>query len=203
MTTRYQDNAQTTAEPFMVESRIPVGPSRVETHVIVPFLIAVIVMALIALDVLLWEWRPAAGLIGAAGLLAFFWRVILGDRLNWKLETMTGRDLDRDGQIGKPAPFSVLNPADARRTADGYAAASDTRSRQAELLAFVARCATVGESEQAQGIGPGQRELYCDQRDTLIGLGIAAWKVPGNVRLGWRLRVTPAQAQTIIERHIR
>lgn len=191
------------SEPFMVESRVPVGESRVTTHVVVPFFQAIITMALIAGCVLLWQWHAIAGVVGAVGLIVWGWRVLLGDRLLWKLETITGRELDGTPGLGKPQPFGMINPEAARRTADGFAAASDTRSRQAELLAFVARCATLGESEQAQGISAGQRELYCDQRDTLINLGLAAWKVPGNARLGWKLRVTPEQAQTIIAQHIR
>ena len=104
-----QPQAPTQAEPpFMVESRVPVGPSRVETHVFVPFLLAVISMILVAANILLWQWNPLAGAVGAVGLLVWVWRVLLGDRLLWKLETITGRDLDGDG-IGGPARSSVCH----------------------------------------------------------------------------------------------
>ena len=74
-----QPQAPTQAEPpFMVESRVPVGPSRVETHVFVPFLLAVISMILVAANILLWQWNPLAGAVGAVGLLVWVWRVLLG-----------------------------------------------------------------------------------------------------------------------------
>ena len=59
-------------------------------------------MVLVAANILLWQWHPLAGAVGAVGLLVWVWRVLLGDRLLWKLETITGRDLDGDGTEGRP-----------------------------------------------------------------------------------------------------
>jgi hypothetical protein len=189
-------------EPFMIESRVPVGPSRVETHVFVPFLQAIITMALIALDVLLWQWRPIAGAVGAVGLLMWGWRLLLGDRLLWKLETLTGHELTGDNVIGKPGPVGLLNPGAARRDVTTQAALVSDVPRMNE---FVARCFYEGPSEQAQRIRPNtaDRTNYVECRDALLGLGLARWRNETNHSAGWEMILDIEKTLDVVAQHVR
>lgn len=201
----YPRTAPTTApaEPFMVESRVPVGESRVTTHVVVPFFQALITMALIVADVLLWQWHPIAGTVGAVGLIVWGWRVLLGDRLLWKLETITGRDLDGDGDTGAPHPFVIQNKAAARSQINAAAEQTWRESRAAELVRFAAACATSGTSEAAQGISSkAQREKYVERRQALFDLGLAAWKNPAVPNSAWMLTLPPEQTAQFIQNYV-
>ena len=201
-----QPQAPTQAEPpFMVESRVPVGPSRVETHVFVPFLLAVISMILVAANILLWQWNPLAGAVGAVGLLVWVWRVLLGDRLLWKLETITGRDLDGDGTEGRPEhPFVITNKNKAQAEARRSSEQTWRESRAAELIQFAAACATTGTSEEAQGVSSKtQRNKYVERRQALFDLGLAAWKNPGVPNSAWVLTLPPEQTAQFIQNYVK
>jgi len=201
---RYTAPTAPAAEPFMVESRVPVGESRLTTHVIVPAAIALITMVLVAVDVMLWQWEPLAGLVGAVGLLVWGWRIVLGDRLLWKLETVTGRDLDGDGTEGQPHPFVLTNRDEARSKANALAAQVWRESRAAELIRFAAACATSGTSEAAQGVGSkAQRAAYIERRDALFDLGLATWKNPAVPNSAWVLKLSPEQTAEFIENYVK
>ena len=200
---RYQDTQNTqTAEPFMVESHVPVGASRMETHVFVPAAQALITMILIAADVLLWQWHPIAGAVGAAGLLMWGWRILLGDRLLWKLETITGRELDGQPGLGKPGPLALLNPEQARRT---VATQETQTSDLPRMRLFVTRCFLEGPSETDQHIHPNtaERTNYVELRDGLMGLGLARWRNPANPKAGWDLVLDREQTLAMVEKHVR
>jgi hypothetical protein len=192
-----------TAEPWITETRVPVGESRVTTHVIVPAMQALIAMILLSADVLLWGWKPVAGIIGAVGIGIWVWRVLLGDSLLWRLETITGRDLDGDGTEGQPEhPFVLSNKADAQRKARESAEQAWRQSRAEELARFAAVCATQGTSEKKQGItSESQREKYILRRDALLELGLAAWNDAARPSLGWSLVATPEVTAEIIMNH--
>jgi len=202
---RYTAPPAPAAEPFMVESRVPVGESRLTTHVIVPAAIALITMILVAVDVMLWQWEPLAGVVGAVGLLVWAWRIVLGDRLLWKSETVSGRDLDGDGVIGRPEhPFVLTNRDESRRKADALAAQVWRESRAAELIRFAAACAASGTSEAAQGVGSkAQRAAYIERRDALFDLGLATWKNPAVPNSAWVLKLSPEQTAEFIENYVK
>ena len=191
------------AEPFMVETRVPVGESRLTTHVIVPFLQALVTMLLIAGDVLLWQWRPVAGVVGVIGLLVWVWRVLLGDRLLWKLETITGRELDGTPGLGQPsgAP-TLLNPQEARRN---IATQETQTSDVPRVKEFVTRCFMEGTSEGAQHIRPNtvDRENYVECRDALLSLGLAKWRNEANHSAGWDMVLDIEKTLAMVEKHIR
>jgi hypothetical protein len=197
--------AQAPTEPWMVETRVPVGESRLTTHVFVPFLQAAITMLLIAGCVLVFAWRPVAGVVGGIGLLVWGWRILKADGLLTRLETITGRDINGDGSIGKPEhPFVLTNPEEARSRADGLAAQVWRESRAAELVRFAAACATEGTSERKQGItSETQRKKYLEKRQALFELGLAAWDNPAVPNSAWVLRLPPEETAKLIESYVK
>lgn len=152
-----------------------------------------------------WSWRVPVVVLALALTLGWLWRLRLMDGLLWEIETITGRDVNRDGQVGKPtfAPV-IVNAHDARQEAARAQRANANQSELDELLRFVARCANVGCSEAAQGIGtsPSARAEFARKRDTLIALGVARWKDANRRRCGWELCVSPAQTVAILRQHI-
>ena len=197
-----QTQAPAQAEPFMVESRIPVGESHLTTHVIVPFLQSLIAMALIAGDVLLWQWNPISGAVGAVGLAIFAWRILKADGLLTRLETITGRELDGIPGIGKPGPPTLLNPGESRRDVSQQETRTSDVPRMKE---FVARCFYEGTSEGAQHIKPNttDRENYVECRDALLALGLARWRNETNHSAGWDVVLDIEKTLAKIEKHVR
>jgi hypothetical protein len=176
-----------------------------ETHVLVPGAQALFTMLLVGGDVLLWQWQPIAGAVGAVGLLMWGWRILLNDRLLWKLETITGRELDGTPGIGKPEhPFVLTNKDEARGKANVLAEHVWQESRAADLVRFAAACATQGTSEAAQGVGSkSQREAYLECRQALFDLGLAAWKNPAVPNSAWVLRLPPEQTAQFIQNYVK
>lgn len=188
----------------MVESRIPIGESRVTTHFVVPALQALFTMILIAVDVMLWQWRPIAGGVGLIGIIVWGWRVLLGDRLLWKLETVTGRDFDGDGVEGDPHPFVIQNKNKAQSEVRAASEQVWRESRAAELIQFAAACATYGTSEEDQKVkSKSQRDKYLDRRQALFDLGLAAWKNPAVSNSAWVLTLPPEQTAQVIQNYVK
>jgi hypothetical protein len=181
---------------------VPIGQSLFSG--VVGGLVAAVVAWRIGGDVLTWLT------VGFVGALAVCWLASLGlaRALVWQIERITGSDLDRDGRQGRPEPAThvmIENAERARAEAGKIERVNGQRARTAELLSFVTRCATVGCSEGKQGIkpSPSERAKYAALRDTLIQLGIGAWRDPERPKLGWELVLTPEQAAPIIARHVR
>jgi hypothetical protein len=195
----------------MVESRVPAGPSRFETHVAVPVALAGTVALAVTFGLVLaaWRFRWPWDVTWTGGLLAFIamlaWRLRWVDRLAWRLETITGRELDGKPGIGKPDhPFVLVNKDEARSKADALAAEVWRESRAAELVRFAAACATEGTSEAAQGVSSkSQREAYLAKRQALFDLGLAAWKNPAVPNSAWVLRLPPEQTAQFIENYVK
>jgi hypothetical protein len=154
-----------------------------------------------------WSWKAPVILTAAALAVGWLWRLRVVDRLLWQVETWSDHDLNGDGQTGQPVrqrSFTVANPAQARAALHQEQAAEAAHADQAALIAFVDRCFMAGCAERAHGVaatGPS-RERYLRQRDTLLALGIAAWKRADNPRLGWRLAVSRHRAVQTIKRHV-
>ena len=192
------------AEPWMKETRVPVAESRLTTHVFVPFLTALITMAMVAGCVMLWQWKPVAGVIGAVGLLAYAWRVLKADGALTRLETITGLELD-----GKPGIGPAEQDVTLRNMHDYHPPArtvqditTDGTPTKHALMSFVMSCYVMGKtSERAHGIRPWQRSRYKDFRSALLRLGLAEWIDDANHNAGWRLVVEQDVAlRTIDER---
>jgi hypothetical protein len=199
------------AESWMHESRSPAMPSRFETHVLVPVVLAGVVALAMTLGLVIGAWRFGwpwdvtwiGGLVAFIAMLA--WRLLWVDHLSWRLETITGRELDGVPGIGKPEhPFVLQNQGEARNQADKLAAHVWRESRAAELVRFAAACAVDGTSEAAQGISSkSQRDKYVERRDALFDLGLAAWKNPAVPNSAWVLRLPPEQTAEIIESYVK
>ncbi len=186
-------------------------PSK-EADIVVPFGQAAITALMVAVAVALlswaagWSWKVTVVMSALSLVASWFWRLRLVDSLLWTAETITQRDVTGDGAIGRPVTsFTVANPAQARQ-----AVAQETRQHtedadKAGLLAFLDKCYLAGCGEHAHGVkasGPA-RAKYVARRDTLLALGIAEWKSPGNPRAGWRLAVpSRPRARQLLEKHV-
>ena len=220
---RYRSQPPITAavkpEPFMVETRAPQRESKIESEILVPLFAAVIsalvvmLVAVIGAVVLDWPLKsvPVAG--GATLLLMWAWRgVVRSEALLWTRETITQRDINRDGAVGKPHDVTLLDmrnwsPPPRAPIPEGASLYAETDTKRA-LIAFVMSCYTfrtpthAGTSERAHGIRPWQRSRYKDFRDALIRLGIADWQDKDNRRLGWELVVEQDVALGLIAEHV-
>lgn len=196
---------------FVVEHRQPTRQPSLESDVFVPALqtlftalAAAIVAGLLALA---FRWPIQVVLIATALVLAlgWVWRLRLADSLLWRVESMTGKDIDKDGAIGAPRPVTLLNPSLARGEVKQLAQDAASTSKRADLLAFVGKCYQFGTSESAHGLKGGggpDRERYREHRDVLLRLGVAAWKSPGRPSAGWRLVVSQEEAARIVAEHV-
>lgn len=182
-----------------------------ESDVRVPFAQAVLtagafgVMAGLLAWAFTWSWRVPVVVLALAVAIAWLWRLRLLDALLWEVETITQRDVNQDGRIGRPAAgYTVANPHVARQTAARSQRESAAERQRAALVAFTHRCYLSGTSEAAHGVkatGP-DREAYVKARDALLSLGIAAWRNAERPRAGWQLAVTEAEAMALLSEHV-
>lgn len=151
-----------------------------------------------------WSWRVSAIAFGLALAYMLVARLRHMDSLLWSVETLTGHDINGDGHTGQPAAFALVNPAAARADARKDVDATEQAAQRAELVAFVHRCYTVGTAEAAHGVKAGgpDRTQYLRQRDTLMALGIAAWRNPARPKAGWKVAVSYQKAQELLARHV-
>lgn len=136
---------------------------------------------------------------------AWFWRLGWSQKAVWSVESWTGKDLDGDRSIGRPAlGFAVVNPGRARGVVAREAAQNATEARTESLQRFVDVCYLSGCSETSHGItasGP-DRDNYVTCRDTLMALGLAAWKHPDRPKGGWQMTTDPVTCKGIVGNHV-
>ena len=144
-------------------------------------------------------------IVGAVGGLAVAWLAALGlaRQLVWRIERFIGDDADDDDAPDDAETHLMAVQADAAR----QSVATETRQRSADarllwLISFVARCYTVGTSESAQGIKPGERAKYLEARDLLFRLGLAEWRDEHNKRLGWDMTTNQAMTVKTLREHV-
>lgn len=195
----------------VIETREPVGRAALEPDVWVPGLQALLTaLALGLMTVLLawafaWSWRAPVAVMGLALAVGWLWRLRIADALLWRISTMTGGQVT-EGESRATAVNAYLlgNPAQARAAVAEEQRQDDADAKRADLLAFVDRCLMCGCSEGAHGIkasGP-DRDAYTARRDTLMALGIAAWKNPERPRGGWKMVASRQRARQLIEKHV-
>jgi hypothetical protein len=153
-----------------------------------------------------WSWRVPVAIMGLALIIGWLWRLRIVDGLLWRIETALRRDLTGDGHTGPPPaqPFTVVDPAQARATSHQVQQADAESEKRDELLAFLARCYTHGTSEASHHVKAGgpDRDRYLACRDTLLHLGVAAWKNAARPRAGWILTMSETDAEAVIMRHV-
>jgi len=117
----------------------------------------------------------AALAVAAVVMLAMAFR----DLVNY-MERASGRDLDRDGDVGLPgSPFVLVN---ARKQEPDPEA-----KLKAQALEFLQGCAVDTSARRWEPVLGRQR--FQQWRDSLIKGGFAEWLNPQQQKLGWRLKV--------------
>ena len=127
---------------------------------------------------------------------ALAWLVLLRDsrRLLWSLERLTGWDLDRDQQVGKPEERLVfLNAGQGQQQAHQQRLGQE----RSEFVRFVRRLDAFGTSQRSWEPQIG-REQYVRFRDALLRLGWAEWNSldqdgQPHERQGWSLTLPAAE----------
>jgi len=176
---------------------VPIGQSLFSAFVAA--LVAAVIAWRLGGDIIMWA------IVGAVGGLAVSWLAALGlaRQLVWRIERFIGDDAGDDDAPDDAETHLMAVQADAAR----QSVATETRQRTADarllwLIAFVARCYTVGTSESAQGIKPGERARYLEARDLLLRLGLAEWRDEHNKRLGWAMTTNQAMTVKTLREHV-
>jgi hypothetical protein len=198
-----------------VEKSTPHRDPTRDSDVFVPlaqaFVTGTLLTALLLAVALLGLGLPWQGVLKAAGigwpavlLATWLWRLGVVDGLLAEIETVTGRDLDHDGNVGKPAHAVLLDPGRARAAIAEERATTTADNEVAELYKFVDICYSVGCSENAHGVKPNTtgRERYLQRRDTLLALGLAQWKNPERPTAGWQMTASRNKALHILADHV-
>ena len=151
-----------------------------------------------------WPGKTVSIVFALCLALGWFWRLGFADKVLWSVESWTGKDLDHDHSIGRPAlQFATVNGGAARATVARQTAQNDTEARQQALQAFCDVCYLHGTSEGAHGItasGP-DRVNYVACRDELMRLGLARGRIPtGRGRVGHGRG--PGDVQGIVAGHV-
>jgi hypothetical protein len=119
-------------------------------------------------------WVIVAGLVATA---VWVYLLIESRRLLWTIERVTGRDIDGDGEKGKPA----LPPIQVEVTSGQKQVYLELPGKP-EALAALARGVLAGrpmaEDSWSGRAGPFSRSEFRQIRDTLIERGLATWRNP-------------------------
>lgn len=194
-----------------IETRTARRVPGMESDVLVPLSQAAITAVAVAIAAGLvswaadWSWRVPVVAFALALVLGWLWRLRLVDRLLWQIETWTDHDIDGDGAKGRPTvSYAVANPGQARSVVARENRQEAEDAERAALLAFVDKCFISGCGEHAHGVkasGPARAD-YVARRDTLLSLGVAAWRFPGNPRGGWTMTCSRQRARQLVEKHV-
>ena len=195
----------------MVETMTPARAPDVRSDFTTPALQSLFSALVAGLVAAVVAWRTGGDvltwlIVGGVAGLTVCWLAALGlaRSLVWKIERVMGSDIDGDGQQGKPDDGHLLavQPETARQNVAGEVRQRAADDRLTWLIGFVTRCYTLGTSESAQGIKPGERAKYCEARDLLLRLGLADWRHADNHRLGWDMTTSQASAIKTIREHV-
>jgi hypothetical protein len=194
----------------VAEVQQPHRAPTIESDILVPLaeaLISGFVVGIALAMLLIWQghygWWPTLP-ICIAVMTGVGWLAALREERQtlWHTETMTV--LNTQPAALPPAPQTGLllaNPIACATSAAVAARDEHKTQRQAELVAFVRRCAVKGCGESSHDITPATRAAYLGNRDLLLGLGLANWKT-SNHKAGWELSAPPADCVVLLRRHV-
>lgn len=160
---------------------------------------------------LAWDWAVPVAITGAATALAWLFSVRQASRSLMTTNSVqvngAGKGLKLPGapvKFDSTAGVSLHDARGAREIAVAERAKHEREARQAKLCGFIQRCVLHGTSRQAHGVTPGTVAYrdYCEMRDTLMQLGIAAWRNPHSANKGWTVTLSEAAACEIVRRHV-
>jgi hypothetical protein len=179
------ETAQPARSPDLVgDLVVPVGQSVVTGGLLAGGV--VVLAALAGWDGEWWRLWAGVAVVVASGA----WVLLLMDTrsLLRKLETWTGVDLDRDGQVGEPAERLVFVD---RQKAKAEAAEARRADEWGQFLRFVRELEHRGTALAAWEKVIG-RERYTTFRDALLDYDLARWRSYDgqgrpNVSQGWEL----------------
>lgn len=186
--------------PGLYETRRPRARPTVESQVMVPLLQSIILAlaggvgltwAANALGLIRGWWPLLPGLVLGVFLVAFLSRMFASEATLWSIETLLGGDINRDGFVGRPEePHFVV--------VQGPGPEPPESRLKRELLEFVRSCYAFDDTSYARWEPLIGRNKYVQFRDTLIRSGLAAWRDPGNRKLGWTLTASPEDIERLI-----
>lgn len=173
-----------------IERRTPIHPPTVQAQVVVPVARAIVTGVLfLFLGWLLaynWHWSKvvpfAAFLFGFA--VVWFWKG-LRDDLCYLVETATGRDINQDGEVGRPVVHVEVSDLEQRQWR--FMELPGTPEALQELARGVLAGKTLAESEWTGTGRPYTRNEFRDLRAQLIDRGIAEWRNPQHPAQGVEL----------------
>lgn len=184
---------ESTAGRVVTERRTPSRQASVSSDVGVPFLQSIITGIVVA--ALIWmlagDGRAIAVGFGVFSCVTWIALLVQSRSLLWRVEKVTGFDLDRDTHIGEPPPRRptvVIDPERARRSTE---AERKEWTRQ-NVLALVQR----KHQRERAGLASGQKEMrdfgfdddfHAEVGDKLIQAGLARRTGSG----GWELVQEP------------
>jgi len=133
-----------------------------------------------------WPWlvSPASGL--AVAIWRYFGGLSLARSLLEVVETITQKDIDKNGIVGKPAPVVKVEVKNQRKWQFA------TLPGKQEALIALAQAITAGESfaERTATDKGLTQEQYSDLRDVFIDRGWAVWNHPTRRQAGVALTVS-------------
>jgi hypothetical protein len=207
----------------VVTRREPARDPSSASDVTVPFLQAVIpsvlatgIVAVIGSEIIDGIPSPKLLLVVflAITLLVYIGRSNFIQSTLMKVEQVTQRDLDGDGQIGKPKHPMVVGDGwqtaddDGPSTRSGTAGQTTDGTEQARLEEFLAACYRPpvrdkrGKKRRPNSVSALRDAGFTNDteieefRDLLMRLGLGEWRNPNEHRFGWRLT---AQHKTALQ----
>lgn len=162
-----------------IERRTPVHPPTIGGQVVVPLLRAAITGGWVALAFVViavasgWPaWVPVVVFL-LVGLVVWCWHG-LSDRLLYLVESITGRDIDQDGEVGRPVVHVEVSDLNERQWR--FMDLPGTPEALQELARGVLAGKTLAEAEWTGTGRPYTRNEFRDLRAQLLERGIVTWR---------------------------
>jgi hypothetical protein len=173
-----------------IERRTPVHPPTVGGQVVVPFLRSVIsgwwfmLAGIVITNAAEWPWWVPLVFFILGGSCVWCAKG-LSDQALFLIESATGRDINQDGDIGRPVVHVEVSDLDQRQWR--FMDLPGTPEALQELARGVLAGKTLAEAEWTGTGRPYTRNEFRDLRAQLVDRGIAAWRNPQHPAQGVEL----------------